>query len=314
MNVNSSCKISVILPNYNHSRFLGERVNSILNQTCQDFELIILDDCSADDSRRLLAQWKNHPRVSHFIMNEKNSGSTFKQWKMGMQLAVGEWIWIAESDDVADPNFLQEMLELAEREPDVHIAFCRSNRMDENGKVKGINRWGEIGNPERWNADFISIGKQECIDYLSKRNTIPNASAVIIRRATALKHIDSILTYRFCGDWLFWALIANEGKVAYSSRLLNSFRRYASATSLLKTRERIVQRIGEYMAVINQLSSITTSSLHSPEHHQWIIDEWISNRKNIPVSTYLFPDFYPRLKSLFYRQCIVNVFRMKGKR
>jgi glycosyltransferase involved in cell wall biosynthesis len=305
---------SVILPNYNHSRFLAERVNSILDQTCQDFELIILDDCSSDDSHKMLEQWKNHPRVSHFIMNEKNSGSTFKQWKKGLELAKGEWIWIAESDDVAHPDFLQSMMELVERDAEIKIAFCRSNRIDENGNPKGINRWGEIGSPERWNSEFIAQGKDECIDYLVKRNTIPNASAVIFRKQAAFKHIDAVLPFRYCGDWLFWALLANEGKVAYSPLLLNSFRRYASATSLLKTRERIVHRIGEYMAVIHQLSSITTSSLHSPEHHQWIIDEWISNRKNIPVSTYLFPDFYPRLKSLFYRQCIVNVFRMKGKR
>ena len=311
--MNSSCKISVILPNYNHSRFLGERVNSILNQTRQDFELIILDDCSSDDSHKMLEQWKNHPRVSHFIMNEKNSGSTFKQWKMGMQLAVGEWIWIAESDDVAHPDFLQSMMELVERDAEIKIAFCRSNRIDENGNPKGINRWGEIGSPERWNSEFVAQGKDECIDYLVKRNTIPNASAVIFRKQAALKHIDAVLPFRYCGDWLFWALLANEGKVAYSPLLLNSFRRYASATSLVKTQERIVARINEYMTVVKQLSALTGSHLNNPDYHQWIIDEWIGNRKNITLATYLFPDFYPRLKLLFIRQCMLNVFRTKSK-
>jgi len=304
---------SVILPNFNHSRFLGERVSSILNQTCQDFELIILDDCSSDDSHKVLEQWKNHPRVSHFIMNEKNSGSTFKQWKKGMERASGEWIWIAESDDVADPNFLQEMLELAEREPDVNIAFCRSNRIDENGNLKGINRWGEIGTPDRWNSEFISRGNDECADYLLKRNTIPNASAVVFRRLTALKHIDHVLSYRFCGDWLFWALLAKEGKVAYSPVALNSFRRYASATSLVKTRDRIIARMKEYMTIINEISLLTGSHLEHPENHQWIIDEWDGNRENLSFGTYLFPDFYPRLKSLFYRQCIESVFRIRRK-
>jgi glycosyltransferase involved in cell wall biosynthesis len=311
--VNSPCNISVILPNYNHSRFLNERVSSILNQTCQNFELIILDDCSTDDSRQLLAQWKNHPRISHFIMNEQNSGSTFKQWKRGLELAKGEWIWIAESDDVADVDFLQKMMELVERDKDIQIAFCRSNRVDENGKHKGINRWGEIGSPDRWNSEFISHGNDECADYLLKRNTIPNASAVVFRRRTALKHIDHVLSYRFCGDWLFWALLAKEGKVAYSPIALNSFRRYASATSLVKTRDRVIARMKEYMTIINELSLLTGSTLQHPEHHQWIIDEWDSNRENLSFAAYLFPDFYPRLKSLFYKQRMERIFSMKKK-
>jgi hypothetical protein len=146
-----------------------------------------------------------------------------------------------------------------------------------------------------------------------KRNTIPNASAVVFRRLTALKHIDHVLSYRFCGDWLFWALLAKEGKVAYSPVALNSFRRYASATSLVKTRDRIIARMKEYMTIINEISLLTGSHLEHPENHQWIIDEWDGNRENLSFGTYLFPDFYPRLKSLFYRQCIESVFRIRRK-
>lgn len=314
MAIDNLSMVSIILPNYNHESFLDLRIESILNQTHQAFELIILDDCSSDSSLLILQHYRNHPRVSHLIVNEKNSGSTFKQWKRGLELAKGEWIWIAESDDVADPEFLQKMLELTQHDPEIQIAFCRSNRVDENGKHKGINRWGEIGSPDRWNTEFITKGKDECRDYLLKRNTIPNASAVLFRKQTALNHIDAVLPFRYCGDWLFWALLANEGKVAYSPLLLNSFRRYASATSLVKTKERMVARTNEYMVALRHISILTGSRLEHPAHHQWIIDEWISNRKNIPAGTYLFPDFYPRLKSLFYRQCIVNFFRMKGKR
>jgi glycosyltransferase involved in cell wall biosynthesis len=84
--------ISVIVPNYNHAKFLKERIDSILNQTIQDFELIILDDCSTDNSREIIESYRQLPNVSIFY-NSKNSGSPFKQWKKGINRAKGKYIW-----------------------------------------------------------------------------------------------------------------------------------------------------------------------------------------------------------------------------
>jgi glycosyltransferase involved in cell wall biosynthesis len=92
----SNAKVSVVVPNYNHARFLRKRVDSILGQTFQDFELILLDDCSTDDSRSVLSKYADDPRV-RIEFNEVNSGSTFKQWNKGVWLAHGEYVWIAES-------------------------------------------------------------------------------------------------------------------------------------------------------------------------------------------------------------------------
>ncbi len=69
--------VSVILPNYNHAKYLPQRIESILNQTYQNFELIILDDCSSDNSREVIERYKDNPRISKIIFNEKNSGSRF---------------------------------------------------------------------------------------------------------------------------------------------------------------------------------------------------------------------------------------------
>ena len=68
--------VSVILPNYNHVVYLKERIESILNQTYQNFELILLDDCSADNSCDILNAYKEHPKVSALMLNEKNTGNT----------------------------------------------------------------------------------------------------------------------------------------------------------------------------------------------------------------------------------------------
>lgn len=103
--------VSVIIPNYCHARFLNQRIDSVLNQTYSDYEVIILDDCSTDNSREIIESYRNHPKISHIVYNEKNSGSTFIQWEKGFELARGEYIWIAESDDVAPIYLSRRMYE-----------------------------------------------------------------------------------------------------------------------------------------------------------------------------------------------------------
>ena len=122
--------VSVIVPNYNHEKFLEQRINSILNQTFQDFELILIDDKSTDNSLTILNKFKNHPKVSHLIINEINSGSPFKQWIRGLNIAEGEFIWIAESDDYAEFNFLEQTLDLFNFEDQLGLVYTDSNIVD----------------------------------------------------------------------------------------------------------------------------------------------------------------------------------------
>src|SRR6056297_1998510 len=100
--------VSVIVPNYNHANFLPERVRSILAQTYQNIELIVLDDCSSDNSvdviKSLIADISIPVRV-HF--NSVNSGNVFSQWQRGIDMAKGEFIWICASDDTCESDFLE---------------------------------------------------------------------------------------------------------------------------------------------------------------------------------------------------------------
>ncbi len=84
--------VSVVIPNYNHSAFLKKRIDSVLNQTYQNIELILLDDCSADTSRDVIEAFKDHPKVSHIVYNEVNTGNTFTQWVKEIELEIGKWV------------------------------------------------------------------------------------------------------------------------------------------------------------------------------------------------------------------------------
>jgi glycosyltransferase involved in cell wall biosynthesis len=102
--------VSVIIPNFNHSQFLNQRIDSALGQTYQNFEVILLDDASNDHSFEIINSYAKHPKVSHVVVNDSNSGSVFSQWFKGIALAKGNYVWIAESDDWCEKVLLESLL------------------------------------------------------------------------------------------------------------------------------------------------------------------------------------------------------------
>ena len=129
----SQSLVSVIIPNYCHSKYLDERINSVLSQSYQNFEIIILDDCSPDGgaSRRVIEKYRSNPHVSHILYNDENSGSTFVQWNKGFSLAKGDYIWIAESDDSCDDRLLEALVALLDKSASISVAFCKSVAFNE---------------------------------------------------------------------------------------------------------------------------------------------------------------------------------------
>ncbi|GAB6122869.1 glycosyltransferase family 2 protein [Dysgonomonas termitidis] len=215
-------KVSVILPNYNHESYLKVRIDSIVNQTFQDFELIILDDCSTDNSLEIIRAYETLPQVSHVVINEKNSGSTFKQWKKGFELARGKYIWIAESDDYADLTFLEKMTLFLDKDERCTIAFCLSRLVDEKGVVLPI-QWSR-----KMNGNIVHKfeGQFFIQNYMSVKNSIYNASMALFRKS-ALCCVDKhFMDFRYCGDWFFWNKICIQGNVVRYEEFLNNFRQH----------------------------------------------------------------------------------------
>lgn len=217
--------VSVIVPSYNHAQYLEERIESLLQQTYTEFELILLDDLSPDHSAEILNKYKNHPKVSHCIINEKNSGSTFHQWNKGMSLAKGELIWIAESDDVADATFLEKLVTHFIQNPNLVLAYSQSYRMNAQGEVTGS--WKDFTDdvdPILFANDFEMSGLEYINRFLNRQNTVPNASGVLFKKQTYLDVGGANPSLRFIGDWEIWAKIISQGDLFYTAECLNYFR------------------------------------------------------------------------------------------
>ncbi len=228
--------VSVVIPNYNYDRYLQKRIDSVLNQTFQDFELILLDDLSTDESVKILSRYQTDRHVSHLVVNETNSGSPFKQWMKGIRLAQGKYVWIAEADDLADPDFLNTCVRMAELHDDFSFCYVGSLLIDSNGNLirnKDVNKWGK----RKMRNEAYFSGKKFAVHNLYWKNYVLNASGVLFRREYALNLSNSGFTeMRYCGDWLFWFLMAMQGGVGEIYKSLNYFRQHTAKVTVSSAR------------------------------------------------------------------------------
>lgn len=231
---------SVIVPNYNHSSYLEKRLQSILNQTFQEIEIILLDDASTDNSKNILEKYSNHPKVSHFIENTQNSGSTFLQWNRGIALAKGDFVWIAESDDYCENDFLEKLIHYHYNNPDIALSFCQSFRMNAEGVVTGS--WKDQTNHfpnDPFKNDFIMDGNRFIELFLIHKNVIPNVSAVVFKKNDLKKillfPVLSIMKYN--ADWFYYIMVLCNSKIGYIAEPLNYFRYHENSVIAKATDE-----------------------------------------------------------------------------
>jgi glycosyltransferase involved in cell wall biosynthesis len=305
--------VSVIVPNYNHAPYLQQRIESILTQTYQDFELILLDDCSTDNSHVILERYRHHPKVSHLVFNDENSGSTFRQWDKGIRLAVGDYIWIAESDDWAESEFLQFVINAFERNKNAGFVFVASKYVDSNGQEFDSNQTQNTGN------EYVYQGTR----YISERflfaNAVGNASAAVFRKEyyAQIKN-KSYQQMTFCGDWFCYVQLCELADVVYIQKTVNKFRVHAGNVST--NAERNGKHISEglliydyiksrYLTVANRLKSsfIWGKNIYKYQKKYNLSDEMLSDTIRIMKkhSWLIYCNYclYKFLKSIKAKEC-----------
>jgi glycosyltransferase involved in cell wall biosynthesis len=233
-NANHRPTVSIIVPNYNHAPYLKERLESILNQTYGYDELIILDDASLDNSVEIIHECLSG--VDHqLILNKRNSGSTFLQWDRALAMVKGELIWIAESDDIADPTLLEKLVQTF-RDTDVALAYCQSLAINEKSEVTAnLIGWTDAISRHLWKHDFVMDGTYFALNFMSIKNIIPNASAVLFRRSLYVSPPSLRPDFKLGGDLLLWVSIMHGRKIAYVAEALNRYRFHATTVRRLQS-------------------------------------------------------------------------------
>jgi len=218
--------VSVLITNYNHDLFLEQRINSVLNQTYQDFEVVILDDCSTDNSAFIINSYATHPKVSKVLVSETNTGNPFKQWIASLPYLKGDFIWIAESDDFADLRFLEICMSYI-RKYQCLFVHTDSYIVDEYDNIK--ERYSDKKNAyfktDFWKHNQFSNSSNTMNTYFLFENIVNNVSSAVFHRSFLSSSDKRELTkFRNVGDYYFFLDIVYQTSYSYISEPLNYFR------------------------------------------------------------------------------------------
>lgn len=249
-------RVTVIMPVYNGERYLKESIESILNQTYQDFTLLCINDCSTDNSLSIIQQY-NDPRIK-LIQNKLNLGIGSTR-NVGLEMADTEYIALLDNDDISPSYRLEHEIQYLDSHSDIHVVGGHLRKIDEFGN--DLNKqWSVYLNP-----DYIKA-------CLLLENTVANGS-VMFRKSFIDAHN---IRYKdnMCGieDYMFWVECSLNGSIKNldevllywritseneTSRMLNKYKK-ERMSAFLKIRRYAFEQYGfelleEELCLLNKI-------------------------------------------------------------
>lgn len=219
---------SFVLPAYK-AQFLREAIESILNQTYQNFELVIVDDASPEDLKSIVNTFSD-TRLKYYRNDQNIGGSDLvKQWNHCLTFAQGDYVILAADDDVYNKDFLSEAVALFSKYPEVQLLRARTQSIDENGSVLDIDIKC---------AEYMEFG-----DFLLLRGKIHAGIGNYVFKRSKLYETKFIsFPLAWWSDWATAYEHALKG-VIYTQKILFSFRSSGSRVSSQHDKKNILQKI-----------------------------------------------------------------------
>jgi glycosyltransferase involved in cell wall biosynthesis len=283
-------KVSVAVPNYNYARFMADRLGSVFRQSYPVHEVIVLDDCSTDDSipviREVAGEWR---RYIQLVPNAENSGSVFAQWRKAAELATGDYLWIAEADDFSEPEFLARIMKAMDEDPAIVLGFSDSRTITSDGSAlwDSYKSYYATVEPGALAHSGVFEADEFIRRFLSVKNLILNVSAVVWRRDALLRALDQceedLASFRMAGDWrLYLEVLAEPGaRVAYETAPLNVHRRHAESVTHSLRADRHIAEIDEIQELVAQAFGLSKTIRRA---QQTYLAEVIKQFEELPPS------------------------------
>jgi glycosyltransferase involved in cell wall biosynthesis len=211
-------KVSVLIPTYNYARYLPEAIESVLGQDFQDFELLISDDCSTDNSAEVIARYAAKDSRIRFQIHPKNLGMV-ENWNWCLSQARGEFVKFVFGDDkLLSPSAIGKMAALMESDPAISLVSTASKVIDARSTAIETRNNFHPG---------ICDGKKVIMRCLeSPANLVGEPTLVMFRKEQAARGFDA--RYRQLADLEMWFHLLDNGKFAHLGEPLCAFRRHDS--------------------------------------------------------------------------------------
>lgn len=230
--------VSFVVPCFKLGHLLPECVNSILSQTCSDLEVIIMDDCSPDNTSEV-AQGLRDARIK-YVRNERNLGLV-DNFNKGIALSRGKYVWIISADDyLGKPYTLERYVRFLEAHPTVGYVFSPPIKVNAGGR--------QVGGRSLYSADRVIDGR-EFLKGLVKGNLVEAPTAMARRECyekmgsfpTAPVWAGEKLDFRWAQDWYLWCLFALVFDVGYLAEPMVCYREHDLSITSTLTQEQTVR-------------------------------------------------------------------------
>jgi len=222
--------VSVCLPLYNGEKFLVQAVESVLNQTYKNFELIIADDGSKDRGPALVQELAQKDKRIKFQQNPKNLG-LFQNYNECMRLAQGKYIKLFAQDDLFEPNILERMVAVLEQNDSVSLVSCARTWLDDNGKKIDPVSSNEMRMSRPFESDRQFSGKWISTETLREFvNWLGEPCSMMFRKSQAGPGFDT--RFLQLGDIDYWYRLLEQGDYFFLCDYLCSFRKHAGSTTV----------------------------------------------------------------------------------
>jgi glycosyltransferase involved in cell wall biosynthesis len=241
---NTALPLTVLMSVYNGSAYLREAIDSILSQSFTQFEFLIIDDCSTDNSWQILQEYADRDSRIRLFQNQQNLGLT-KSLNRGLTLAQGNYIARQDADDIALPDRLKQQVDVLNQQPEVVLVSCELEWIDEAGEL--------IARMER------SCCSELIPWHLLFYNHVGGHSQVMYRRQTVLATGGYSEVRRYSQDYELWCRLAKAGEIVmlpdvlqiqriHRNAISSQKRSEQEAFSLAQSRKNIAELIGEELS------------------------------------------------------------------
>jgi glycosyltransferase involved in cell wall biosynthesis len=222
-------KVTILTPAFNSAKYIGETIESALKQTFQDFEMMIIDDGSTDNTRDIVAQFTlRYPDKIRYLYQSNQGPGSARNY--GIKHSTGEYIALLDSDDIWFPHRLEEGVKVLDAQKDVGLVHARAKQLFEDGST---STW------QRQDIKYLSGNMQK---YLLARKAHISCMTVLFRRS-CLKEIGLFDEVKNCigvEDRDLWIRLASKFKIHFIDQELGLYRMLS--TSLSRNEDVIIER------------------------------------------------------------------------